>query len=156
MTTRQMLVVWLIALSAMAASTSSLQAFSLITQDEAARERMKGKTRGFSAASSGNSGRPQIFLVSPSKLSGIPSPLDIELRFIPAAPSKIVGKSFRALYGFCAFDVTDRLTKHAEVTPTGILAKNAELPGGSHSITIQISDDRDRVGSKTFRFEIVV
>ncbi len=93
-------------------------------------------------------------LVTPSGLQTIPSPLDIELQFLPKPPSKIVVDSLRARYGFFGFDVTDRLTKNAKVTPSGILAENADLPAGSHSITIEISDDRERVGRKTFRFEI--
>ena len=93
-------------------------------------------------------------LVTPSGLQTIPSPLDIELRFLPQPPAKIVTNSLRARYGFFGFDVTDRLTKNAKVTASGILAENADLPAGSHSITIEISDDRDRVGRKTFGFEI--
>ena len=90
----------------------------------------------------------------PGSTESIPSPLDIELRFILKPPSKFVQNSLRVLYGFFGLDVTDRLAKHAQLTAEGILAKNAALPAGSHSITIEISDDRGRVGRKEFSFEI--
>ncbi len=150
----RVLVGGLIVLWAMTASTSSSRAFTLVSPDEVARERAKGDPPRLRGAAKGDIGGPQIVLVTPSGLQTIPSPLDIELRFLPQPPSKIVTNSLRARYGFFGFDVTDRLTKNAKVTPSGILAENADLPAGSHSITIEISDDRDRVGRKTFSFEI--
>ncbi len=99
-------------------------------------------------------GMPEIVLVSPRSLKNISSPLDIELRFPTKSPPKIVSNSLRVLCGFFGFDITDRLTGNAEVTQSGILAKKADLPAGSHSITIEISDDRDRIEHGTFLFEI--
>ena len=144
----------LFVISAMAALTTASQAFVLVSPDEVANERAKGKpplTRGLTIRSTGG---PEIVLVSPRSLQNIPSPLDIELRFLPSSPSKIARDSLRVLYGFFGFNVTDRLIKHAEVTPSGILARGATLPAGSHSITIEISDDLNRVSRKTFLFEI--
>ena len=154
MPTKRMLVGGLIVLCAMAVSTSASRAFTLVSPDEVARERAKGVPPQVRGAAKGDIGGPQIVLVAPNGMKTIPSPLDIELRFIPKAPSKIIRESLRARYGFFGFDVTDRLTKHAKVTQSGILAENADLPAGSHSITIEIADDRDRVGRRTFQFEI--
>lgn len=139
---------------AVALFTTATQAFVLVSPDEAARERAKGVPPAMRGPAKGDIGGPEIVLVHPGSLKNIPSPLDIELRFRPKSPSRIVRDSLRVLYGFFGFDVTKRLTKHAEVTASGIRAKHADLPAGSHSITIEISDDRHRVGRKTFEFEI--
>ncbi len=150
----RVLVGGLIVLWAMAVSTSSSRAFTLVSPEEAALERAKGTpplVRGFVKS---NIEGPEIVLVSPRSLENVLAPLDIELRFLPKAPSKIVRDSLRVLYGFFGLNITERLTRHAEVTPYGILAKDADLPAGSHSITIEISDDRKRVSRKTFLFEI--
>jgi hypothetical protein len=129
-------------------------AFTLVTPDEAARERARGDAPRVRGYAKGDIGGPAIVLVQPDKLKNLLSPMDIVLRFLPKAPSKIVRESFRARYGFFGIDVTDRLTQNAEVTPSGIRANDAELPAGSHSITIEISDDRARVGRRTFEFEV--
>ena len=114
-----------------------------------------GATAGDGAGSvDHHDGPPKIILVSPRSLRGVSSPLEIELRFLTSPDSKILRDSIRVLYGFFGFDITDRLTKNADVTPTGILAKEADLPSGSHSITIEVSDDRDRVARKTFEFDV--
>lgn len=144
----------LIAVWTAAAFTTAARAFVLISPDEAARQLAKGTPPNMRGPAAGDIGGPEILLVHPGSLTNIPSPLDIELQFRPKAPSKIVRDSLRVLYGFFGFDVTDRLTKHAQVTASGIRANHAELPAGSHSITIEVSDDRHRVGRKTFRFEI--
>ncbi len=151
---RRLLVGGLVVILARAALTTTSWAFVLVSPDEVARERSRGEPPRVRGSARGDIGGPEIVLVNPRSLQNNPSPLDIELRFLPNPPSKIVRGSLRVLYGFFGFDVTDRMTRHAEVTPSGILAKNAELPAGSHSITIEISDNRERVGRKTFRFEI--
>ena len=150
----RVLVGGLIVLSAMAVSASSSRAFTLVSPDEVARERARGDPPALRGGAKGDIGGPEIVLVTPRGLETVPSPLDIELRFLPKAPAKIIRDSLRASYGFFGFDVTERLTRNAKVTASGILAKTADLPAGSHSITIEISDDRARVGRKTFQFEI--
>ena len=128
---------------AMATLTTPSRAFVLVSPEEVARERLRGeppRVRG--SARGGDFGGPEIVLVNPHSLKNIPSPLDIELRFMPNPPSRIVRDSLRVLYGFFGTNITDRITKHAEVTPSGLLAKNAKLPAGSHSIPIEISDKR--------------
>lgn len=139
---------------AMVSLTTASHAFVLVTPEEVAREQAKGQPPLARSLIKRDTGGPEIVLVSPPSLENILSPLDIELRFLPKAPSKIARDSLRVLYGFFEFNVTDRLTGHAEVTPSGILAKDAVLPAGSHSITIEISDDLDRISRKTFLFEV--
>ena len=141
----------------LAAFAPASQAFVLVSPDEVARERAKGDPMGslrFRGSGKEESEAPEIVLVNPVTLTNIPSPLNIELKFLPKSPSKIVHDSLRVLYGFFGFNVTDRLTGHAEITPSGILARDATLPPGSHSITIEISDDQNRIARKTFQFVI--
>ena len=114
--------------------TPEVQTFVLVTPDEVARERAKGdppRSLRFRSLGHGKAGVPEIVLVSPASLTNISSPFNIELKFLPKWPSKIVRDSLLVLYGFFALNVTDRLTKHAEVTSSGILVKGAELPPGS-------------------------
>jgi hypothetical protein len=143
-----------VAMSITAGSTATVKAFLLITPEEAARERSKGPPVRFRGLAKGDVGGPGIVLVQPGSTVSVESPLDIELKFILKPPAKIVRNSLRVLYGFFGLDVTDRLTKHAALTPAGIVAKNASLPPGSHSITIEISDDRGRKSRREFNFDI--
>jgi hypothetical protein len=101
-----------------------------------------------------HNGPPKIILVSPRSLKGVSSPFEIELRFLASPHSKILRDSIRVLYGFFEFDIADRLTRNAVVSLSGILAKNADLPSGSHSITIEVSDDRNRTARKTFEIDV--
>lgn len=99
-------------------------------------------------------GMPEIVLISPRLPTPVSSPLDIELLFRAEPPARIVPASLRVLYGFFGFDITDRLAKHAEFTESGIRAKSADLPAGSHDITVEISDDRNRVTRRTFHIDV--
>ncbi len=139
---------------AMTGLATAAQAFVLVSPEEVAREQARGEPPLMRSFAISNIDGPEIVLVRPHSLENILAPLDIELRFLPKAPSKIVRGSLRVLYGFFGLNITERLTDNAEVTPSGILAKNADLPAGSHSITIEISDDRKRVSRRTFIFEI--
>ncbi|MDX1432289.1 MAG: hypothetical protein R3286_07545 [Gammaproteobacteria bacterium] len=139
---------------ALTAVAPGAAAFVLVTPEEAALERAEGEPRRTRGLTPGVRGAPEIVLVKPRPLKNIPAPTDIELKFLPTPPSRIVWDSLRVLYGFLELDVTERVTRHAEKTASGLLAKDAVLPAGSHSITIEISDDRQRVGRKTFELEI--
>ena len=151
---RRFMAVALLIACGMSASVTASQGFVLVSPEEVARERAKGeppRTRSFLGT---DPGAPEIVLLKPLSLSNVTAPTDIELRIMPKSPAKIVWDSLRVLYGFFGLDVTDRLTEHAEVTSAGILARDAVLPAGSHRITIEITDDRQRVGRRTFEFEV--
>ena len=97
---------------------------------------------------------PSIVLLQPS-LSAITSgPVDIQVRFLAARGARIDIKSLRVFYGWFGIDVTDKLLEHARVTADGFIAKDTELPSGNHKVTVEVKDDHNRVGRKTFRFEI--
>ena len=144
----------LLTICAMAALTMAAQAFDPESPVQTARERVGTNVLQLLGSGDRDDGMPEIILVSPRLPIVVSSPLDIELRFLTTPPSKIVRGSVRVLYGLFDLDITDRLTANAEVTQFGILAKNAVLPAGSHSITIEVSDDRNRIARKTFVFEI--
>lgn len=110
-----------------------------------------------SAKASGPAGQaapPRIILLQPKAATITNGPINIELRFLAAAGSRIDVKSLRVLYGWLGIDVTERLLKHAEVNARGLIARHAELPPGHHKVTVEVQDNRNRVGRKTFRFEI--
>ena len=143
-----------VAVFAMVALTTAAQALDSNSSDETARESIAATVLQMRNSGDQGNGMPEIVLVSPHMPMKISSPIDIELRFLAMPPAKIVRGSLRILYGLFGFDITERLIKDAEITQFGIMAKNAKLPAGSHSITIEISDDRNRVGRKTFEFQI--
>ncbi len=143
-----------VAIFAMVALTTAAQALDSKSPDETSRESIAATVLQMRTSGDQGNGMPEIVLVSPRLPMKISSPIDIELRFLAMPPAKIVRGSLRILYGFFGFDITERLTKDAEVTQFGIVAKNADLPAGSHSITIEVSDDHNRIARKTIHFEI--
>lgn len=97
---------------------------------------------------------PKIELINPQLGSNINSPTPIEVKFNPKSPASIKPESFKALYGSFQIDITKRLLNVAQVTQQGIQVTEANLPKGSHKITMNIEDSEGRVGSKTMEFEI--
>ena len=128
------------------------RSFALITSDEYNRERERPATVFRSLGPPRDSQSPDIILVRPTSLSAISSPTDIELRFLPKDQARIEMRSLRVLYGTFGINVADRLIKHATVTDTGVVAREARLPAGSHWITVEIADSRNRVSRESFRF----
>jgi hypothetical protein len=97
---------------------------------------------------------PKIDLITPNIGSSIASPTPIELKFFPKTPAVVKPESFKAYYGSLGIDITNRLLKVAQVTPLGINVSEANLPKGSHRITINVEDSEGRKGSKILEFEI--
>jgi hypothetical protein len=97
---------------------------------------------------------PIIELVSPKLPGEVTSPTIIELRFIPVTPSTIRPETFKALYGALKVDITSRILGVTEVTPSGILVKEAKLPKGKHRIQLLLEDSLGRVGSRWMEFEV--
>jgi hypothetical protein len=97
---------------------------------------------------------PSIVLLKPSLSAITRGPVDIQVRFQAAEGSRVEVKSLRVLYGWFGIDVTEKLLAHAQVTADGFIAKDTDLPSGHHKVTVEVKDDRNRIGRKTFRFEI--
>ncbi len=147
-----------------AAGVTAANSFELVTSEEHKEQKTKGgksqpmpdpKPAPAPEAKSAPPGPPVIELVRPDlKLNPFASPIDLRIRFQPADGRKIDIESLKILYGFFALDITDRVLKHGEISPEGVAAPGAELPAGSHSITVQISDDAGLRGERDFSFTI--
>ena len=127
------------------------RAFVLVTPEEFAREqREAAPSRSLGGKREPQS--PDIVLVRPAAPHDILSPADIELRFLAKDQAQVDMRTLRVLYGMFGINITARLLKHASLTDSGIVAKEATLPAGSHTITIEIADSRNRVARESFRF----
>jgi hypothetical protein len=101
------------------------------------------------------SGAPTITIEDPDVARPVRSPVNIRIRFQPAANARIAVNSLRVRYGALGIDITRRILAHARPTQSGVFVEDAELPRGRHRVTIQIADNMGRVGSKSFDFNVV-
>jgi len=132
---------------------SGQRGFVLVTPAEVARERrMQESAPPRSMEAKQDSQSPDIMLIRPAALHDIASPTDIELRFRAKDEAHVELRTLRVLYGMFGVNITPRILKHATITDSGIVAKEANLPVGSHQITIEIADNRNRVARESFRF----
>mgnify|MGYP001544886671 CR=1 FL=1 len=99
-------------------------------------------------------GAPKIEIVEPRGKDTIEVPIKIYIRFIAEDGASIVVDTIRILYGWLGIDITERIREHAVITAKGIKADNAELPEGSHRITIKVADTKDRKAESTFRIRV--
>lgn len=96
---------------------------------------------------------PSIELLRPdADDKGLKSPLEIELRFEAYGDANIDLSTLKITYGWV--NITKRIVEGAEVTESGIFAKNAKIPPGNYSIKVQISDSKKRSASRKFRFTV--
>ncbi|MFN0304850.1 MAG: hypothetical protein ACKVQU_31365 [Burkholderiales bacterium] len=129
------------------------RAFVLVTPEEFAREQQQrdaAPSRSFDVKREAQS--PDIVLVRPAAPHDILSPADIELRFLAKDQAQVDMRTLRVLYGMFGINITARLLKHASLTESSIVAKEASLPVGAHTITIEIADNRNRLARESFRF----
>jgi hypothetical protein len=80
-------------------------------------------------------------------------PVTIRISFLPKAGATIETASFHATYGW--FDITKRILEHAHISRSGLLANNVNIPAGHHKVTLQIADNMQRVGVRTFEFTVL-
>jgi hypothetical protein len=99
-------------------------------------------------------GAPSIEVLSPQLGNNIYSPTQIDVKFVPKNPASIKPETFRALYGSFQIDITKRLLNVAQVSTQGIHVTEANLPKGSHKITMSVEDTEGRVGFKSIEFDI--
>lgn len=137
------------------------QVFTLISPDEYTAHRQAitdGVERPFEPLKATRSLRarpPGIELLRPDLGAGAAAtPTDIELLFKPAANRQIDMESLTILYGWLGIDITSRVLTHATVTENSVLANGAELPSGSHSITVRIADSEGSEAEREFDFTI--
>jgi hypothetical protein len=127
-------------------------AWVLITGEEAEKESKAPQVFGERAQA--EAGAPKIVVEEPDPTKPIKAPITIRIKFEPQGDAKIDPSSFRATYGFFALDITQRIIENAKVTTTGIVATNANIPPGRYSVTLQIADNKRRVGVQNFNFTV--
>ncbi|HUZ73123.1 MAG TPA: hypothetical protein VMU87_09060 [Stellaceae bacterium] len=126
-----------------AASIRPAGAFVLVTPQEAANNAKAPHLRALEPSLPPGA-LPRIDVVSPPLAADIRSPVDIRLKFVPTKGAVILPDTFRAYYGWLGIDITDRIREHASITAAGLTVKDAELPSGSHDITLEIKDSHDQ------------
>jgi hypothetical protein len=129
------------------------EVWQMVTDEEFEREKSSPKDEQprIAAASQG----PIITVEHPDQAKPIKPPVSILVSFRPQDGATIDLSSLRVLYGFLGIDVTKRIIEHAKLTASGLSATNAQLPAGHHKVTVQIADNRARVGSRTIDFTVV-
>lgn len=130
--------------------TPAVQAWELVTQEEAARAASNLQVE---AATSPLEGAPVIMLEQPDISRPVKSPIAIRVKF---QGTNINKDSLQVTYGYGLFaiNLTQQILTHAHVSVMGLSADNAELPSGKHHITISISDSLGRVGKLTLDFTV--
>ena len=129
-------------------------AWTLVTNEEIDKESRAAHPRA-AIAPTPRRGAPGIDVVEPDATKPIKSPFSIHIRFRPEAGASIVPKSFRVKYGWLNLDITERLVGQAKVDASGVSADDAEIPPGDYKITLEITDNLGRIGTRTFEFRIV-
>jgi hypothetical protein len=99
---------------------------------------------------------PSITVMSPDSRAPIQPPVDIEVRFKPAAGASVNVASLKILYGFLKLDITQRILQApgVQVTAAGLTAKGARLPSGSHKLLIEVTDNLGRAGRQLLEFTV--
>lgn len=130
---------------------SASHAFELISADEAAQNARMPE--GYAVRRAAAAEPPRILVERPASRD-LKNPIDIDIRFIPEAGTQVDPDSLKILYGWMGIDITDRIRPKATITARGIVANGAELPAGSHTLTIEVTDSKRRVGRAELNFSI--
>ena len=96
----------------------------------------------------------EILQPMPSVDAKVKVPFAIVVEFKSLADAPINPASFKVLYGAMKFDITGRLAKFVKVTPEGFTLDNAKIPAGKHRLTLQIQDEKERIGEREMRIEV--
>lgn len=99
---------------------------------------------------------PSITVMTPNSNAPIQPPVDIDVRFKPAAGATVNIGSLKILYGFLKLDITERILQApgVQVSASGLTAKGARLPSGNHKLTIEVSDNLGRTGRQLVQFTV--
>lgn len=125
-----------------------------VQQDSAAAPKTERKSGVFRTRAIPTSA-PEIAVTAPVSLGEpLKAPFPIRVAFKAKDGAAIKPESFRAYYGFLKVDITERLAGKAQVTADGISVENANIPSGSHKLTLRVTDDRDRQAETEIRFSV--
>jgi hypothetical protein len=145
------------AVAATVASAAPRGGFDLLSEQE---YRSELKARALPGAAliprAADLNAPSITVVRPDSSSPIQPPVDIEVRFQPAAGATVNVGSLKILYGFLKLDITQRILQApgVQVSASGLTAKCARLPSGSHKLLIEVSDNLGRAGRQLLEFTV--
>jgi hypothetical protein len=128
-------------------------AWVLVTQEEFEHDSIAPHNEAAPAAA--QPGAPSIKVEEPDPAKPIKPPVTIRISFEPQGDATIDPSSFRATYGWLGIDITQRIVQHAKVSASGLVATNADVPPGTYRVTLQIADNRHRVGVRVFEFTVV-
>ena len=123
-------------------------AWELVTRNEIRRESTAHHNRAAPAAA--QSGAPTITVEEPNLNQRITPPVTLRITFRPHGGATIDPRTFRATYGWLGIDITHHIVANAKLSASGLVANNASVPAGSYRVTLQIADNRHRVGRRTF------
>lgn len=132
-------------LALLAASPAS--ALQLITPTEAALPADHHRVRGISRG-------PTVVVVSPLPGAGtIKSPLRLKVRFEPHGSARIDVDSVLLTYvKEPAVDLTQRIRPY--IAASGIDVEDAEVPPGTHTLRLDVTDSDGRTSSTDFTFSV--
>jgi len=103
---------------------------------------MRGLTRG-----------PGIQQMSPSPNRGVKSPLPLKIKFLIRNKVAIDPESVKLTYlKLKPVDLTERIRKH--LTPDGIEMNEAEVPPGTHTLRLDLRDQRGRSGTAIIKLTV--
>jgi len=99
---------------------------------------------------------PTITVVKPDRSLPIQPPVDIDVRFTPAAGATVNIASLKIMYGFLKLDVTHRIldAPGVQVSAAGLKASGARLPSGSHKLIIEVADSLGRTARQPLEFTV--
>jgi methionine-rich copper-binding protein CopC len=125
------------------------RALQLITAGEAAlpAAQMLGQSRGISRG-------PTLVIVSPPPSAGtIKSPVNLQVRFQSHGASQIDPDSVLLTYEKApAVDLTQRIKPY--IAASGIDVENAEVPPGTHTLRLNVTDTDGHTTSVVFSFSV--
>jgi hypothetical protein len=122
-------------------------ALQLITESEAALPADHARDRGILRG-------PTIVIVAPSPDAGtIRSPLNLRIKFQSHGGAAINVDSVLLTYvKKPAVDLTQRIQRF--IAPTGIDVENAEVPPGTHTLRVNVTDSDGRTSRADFTFTV--
>ena len=99
---------------------------------------------------------PQIDILKPETVADmkVKAPFAISVLFKGQSDAQIDPSTFKVLYGTFKVDITSRITKFVKVTKEGFALESAQIPAGKHRMTMQVTDEKQRVAEPELRLEV--
>jgi hypothetical protein len=125
----------------------------LVTPGEEARDNAAPHLR--QSATPAVRGAPAITVKHPDISRALRNPTTFEIQFRAAPGATINLSTFQAKYGWLGINITSRLLQHATRTPNGLFAADVNVPTGNHRISLSITDNLGRVGTRVVNLNVL-